>query len=192
MDPKNKLQYILKSNGLKFHGYKYIIIKDKYLCKVIFEINNKNEEIYGFLKNNKIDSNNSANINACNYLYCIKKLNQKDEFTNNHNKNIVLIDVENVGYKYFNKKSRIIGFISKQCLYNKIDIIKKYMELEIYDGKDKNGADTMMLFYIGRNIDYYIKNKIHVTIISNDSFSKCAYNILNKHNIKCELKKTIK
>lgn len=40
---------------------------------------------------------------------------------------IVLIDVENVGYKYFNEKyriSRVIGFISKQCLYNKIDIIK--------------------------------------------------------------------
>lgn len=188
MDIKNKLQHVLICNNIKFNGYKYTKLNDKYLCKAIFEINNKKEEIYGFLKNNKIESNNSAAINAYNYINCI---NKKYVPTNNY-KNIVLIDVENVGYKYINKNSRIIGFISKQCLYDKLDTIKKYMEIEIYDGKDKNGADTMMLFYIGRNIDYYIKNGIHVTIISNDSFSKCAYNILNKHNIKCVLEKSIK
>lgn len=49
----------------------------------------------------------------------------------------------------------------------------------------------MMIFYIGKNIDHYIKNKCKLIIISKDSFAKCVFNILTKYNIKCELKNSI-
>lgn len=65
------------------------------------------------------------------------------------------------------------------------------MEVEVYNGKDKNGADTLMIFYIARNINSYIKNKNKIVIISNDSFSKCVLNILKLYNINCELKNKI-
>lgn len=192
MHPKNVLQNILQSNKQKLPIYNYIIRKECCSCFVIFEVNNKVFKIEGLLKSSKKKASESAALIALNYIKSINHFNNDINYINQ--KEIietVLIDVENVGYKYFNKNAKIVGFISKQSLYKKLDIIKKYMDIEIYDGKDKNGADSLMLFYIGKNIDFYIKNKYKVIIISNDSFAKCALNILNKHGIICELKKQI-
>jgi predicted P-loop ATPase len=176
MNPKNKLQNILQINKQKLHRYNYIIKNSYYVSTVVFEINNKKFQIEGLLKSNKKESSDSAATIAFNYIKSTGFFNQKIKTTHKIN-NIVLIDVENVGYKYLHKNEKVIGFISKHCLYNKIDKIKEYMELEIYDGIDKNGADTLMIFYIGKNIEYYIKNKCKIIIISNDRFAKCIFNV---------------
>lgn len=203
MYSKNLLHNILQLNNQKLPEYKYNKDNNKYTCTITLYIYNEKISYNSCPCLNKKESSNSAAMKAYIYINNIIFLKKQDINIKNENicskkyindnikKEIVLIDIENVGYKYFNKNSRIIGFISKQSLYNKIDKIKEYMEVEVYNGKDKNGADTLMIFYIARNINSYIKNKNKIIIISNDSFSKCILNILKIYNINCELKKKI-
>lgn len=54
----------------------------------------------------------------------------------------------------------LIKNLELQVLYqNNLYTIKltksKNMEVEVYNRKDKNGADTLMIFYISRNINSY-------------------------------------
>ncbi len=188
---KNRLQYILQLYKTKIPIYNYHNVNNKYISTVTLNMNNKNLKIKSEHKQDKKDNNNSDVIIAYNCINSATSLKDINQVNGEENKEVILVDVENAGYKYLNKNAKVIGFISKQCLYNKIDKIKKYMDIEVYDGNDKNGADTMMVFYIGKNINLYIKNKTKITIISNDSFAKCALNILKKYNINCKLKKQI-
>lgn len=160
---KNRLQYILQLYKTKIPIYNYHNVNNKYISTVTLNMNNKNLKIKSEHKQDKKDNNNSDEIIAYNRINSATSLKDINQVNGEENKEVILVDVENAGYKYLNKNAKVIGFISKQCLYNKID---------------KNGADTMMVFYIGKNINLYIKNKTKITIISNDSFAKCALNIL--------------
>ena len=192
MHPKNVLQNILQLNKQKLPVYNYVFKNNSCFCTVVLELNNRILKIKSLSESSKKKASKSAALIAINYIKSINYCNDETSHTIYKEINeIVLIDLENVGYKYINKNAKVVGFISKQSLYNKVDTIKKYMDIELYDGKDKNGADSLMLFYIGKNIDTYLKNKYKVIIISNDSFAKCAINILTNLGIYCELKRSI-
>lgn len=189
MNSKNELQHLLQINKQKLPLYEYNICKNKIICTVFFEINNNKIKIEGDIKNNKKEASKNVALKACRYIINNNILNyvhykKINKFENNYNK-VVLVDIENVGYKIKYNDIKTIGFISKQhSLYSKINEIKKYMNVEVYDGKEKNGADTLMTFYVGKNIEFYIKNKIEVILLSKDHFVKCVSKILDSYNVK--------
>lgn len=103
------------------------------------------------------------------------------------------IDIENLSkYNYIIPNSYIYGFISTNSnLYNKIEDIKKYMNIYVYEGVEKDGSDVLLSMIISKNIPHIKKHKNKVTILTNDHFGKCIKRILEKMDISCEIKNNL-
>lgn len=171
MNPKNKLQEFLQKNKSYFFNYdlKYDVVDYKHIgsitkwkTKIIIMVNGKKEEFMGDIQNKKIDSEYSAAEKA--YLYLLSTFPNKEIYNKSIKdyKIIKMVDIENIGnYKQFRNvhDSYIVGFISRANKFtdNKINDIKNIMELIIYEGIQKEGADVSLILYVGKNMENFIK-----------------------------------
>lgn len=138
------------------------------------------------------------------YLYMREKeekeekedFNHKTIFETEDNEIIKLIDLENVGignYKKFRKfnNAYIVGFISRNNLNNvpkyTIDNIESIMELEIYEGTQREGADVSLILYIGKHMETLIRNRKEIHIYSKDKIFIPLIDILLQKKIKCKI-----
>lgn len=113
----------------------------------------------------------------------------EDKFFTKYQK-VLLIDIENIGkYKFSGFDGIIIGFISNNSsLYKKLNDIKRYIHLEIFNGKEKNGADILMSIFIGQNLNNFKNYNNKIIILTKDKFGLAIKNICNQNGIECIIK----
>lgn len=106
------------------------------------------------------------------------------------NQKVLLIDIENIGkYKISGFDGIIIGFISNNSpLYKKLYDIKRYFHIEIFNGKEKNGADILMSIFIGQNLNHFKNYNNKIIILTKDKFGLSIKNICNQNGIDCIIK----
>lgn len=106
------------------------------------------------------------------------------------NQKVLLIDIENVGkYKISGFDGMIIGFISNNStLYKKLDDIKRYIHVEIFNGKEKNGADILMSIFIRQNLNNFKNYNNKIILLTKDKFGLSIKNICNQNGIDCIIK----
>lgn len=200
MNYKHKLQEILQKKGYPIpifdskssnNGNQWIGI-----VKIIID---KNEHIFeGKQCNNKKESQQDASDKAIQYYNeYINKYNDdyeglKYRYKNNISncKEVLFIDIENTSkYDYINSDAYIFGFISNNSVFiNKVKDIEKYLDLYIYKGKEKDGADILLSMIVYKNKEILKDNKKAI-IYTKDHFAECIKRILENESIYCEIKK---
>lgn len=196
MNYKNLLQESLQKRGHPIPLYDGKQTINGWIGSVKITLNKKDHNFYGIECNTKKESQQYACKKALEYLNNYNK-NIKNKIYKENNKlnsqNIFFIDIENVSkYNYIIPDGYIYGFISTNSnLYNKIEDIKKYMNVYIYEGIEKDGADILLSMILSKNIPHIKKYKNNVTILTNDHYGKCIKKILEKMDISCEIKKDL-
>jgi hypothetical protein len=197
MNYKNLLQEYLQKRGYSIPTYDGKVDILGWIGNVTININNKYLTFYGIECNNKKDSQQNASKKALECLYKYKegiKYNCYKDTNILNLQDIIFIDIENVSkYNYIIPSKYIYGFIStNSCLYNKIEDIKQYMDVYVYDGNEKDGADILLSMIISKKIQYIKKYKNKVIILTNDHFGICIKKILEKNDISCDVIKSLK
>lgn len=193
---KNLLQECLQKKGYPIPLYDGNKNSSGWIGNVKIILDKKDYTFYGIECSTKKESQQHACQKALEYLDNYNKnINNKDYKDNNKlmSQNIFFIDIENLSkYNYIIPNSYIYGFISTNSnLYNKIEDIKKYMNIYVYEGIEKDGSDVLLSMIISKNIPHIKKHKNKVTILTNDHFGKCIKRILEKMDISCEIKNNL-
>lgn len=192
MNYKNLLQEYLQKERYSLPIYDGNFDISGWNGNVTINIDKKCLTFYGLICNNKKESQQDASKKALDYLKKYKKGIKykiyKDGNILNH-QDIIFIDIENISkYIYIIPDKYIYGFIStNSSLYNKIEDIKQYMNLYIYEGVEKDGADILLAMMVSENIQHIKKYKNKVIILTNDHYGICIKKILEKNNIKCDV-----
>lgn len=196
MNYKNLLQEYLQKRGYPIPKYDGNLTLFGWIGNVTINIDKRELTFFGIECNNKKDSQKDASKDALEYLYNYKKIEKYNCYKNSNtlkSQDIIFVDIENISkYNYIIPEKYIYGFIStNSCLYNKIEDIKRYMNIYIYDGKEKDGSDILLTMIISEHIPHIKKYKNNIIIVTNDHFGKCIKKILKNDNINCDVVKSL-
>lgn len=196
MNYKNLLQEYIQKTGFSTIIYDGKMFSSGWIGSVKINFDKSYLIFYGIICKRKKDSQQDASKKALEYLNNYKLVNKYITYKDInilHDQDIVFIDIENISkYDYIIPSKYIYGFISTNShLYNKIDDIKRYMNLYIYNGKEKDGSDILLTMTVSEHVPHIRKYKNKVIIVTNDHFGKCIKKILKINNIYCDVVKIL-